>query len=215
MKMCTIFYLFLRWCPGGFGIFLRQKFYPYFLGKCGRKVLFGRFVNIENPGKIYLGDHVVINDKVTLDAGGFYEQGPAIMLGDKVFVGAGSLLHTEDGNGKIVLQSGSSIGSFCVLKAKGNITVGEHVLLAAFCTIGCSSAKFKFLLQDKVLAGSLENDIEIGSGCWLGVRSTILPGALVGEGSIVGAHAVVRNVLPCYVVAVGAPAKVIRNRLKC
>lgn len=213
--MYTIFYLFLRWCPGGFGIFLRQKFYPHLLGRCGKKVLIGRFVNLENPGKIRLGDHVVINDNVTLDAGDFHEQGEAIMLGDKVFVGAGSLLHTEVGNGRIVLQSGSSIGSFCVVEAKGNITVGEHVLLAAYCTIGCCSAEGKFLLQDKVVAESPENDIEIGPGCWLGVRTTLLPGALVGEGSIVGAHAVVRDVLPRYVVAVGAPAKVIRNRLQC
>lgn len=215
MKMCTMLYIFLRWCPGGFGIFLRQKLYPYFLGKCGKKVLFGRFVNIENPGKINIGDYVVINDKVTLDANGFYGQGPAIMLGDKAFVGVGSLLRTDGDDGKIVLQSGSSIGSFCVLGAKGNITIGEHVLLAAYCTIGCCSAECKFLLQDKVEAGSPENDIEIGSGCWLGVRSSVLPGALVGEGSIVGAHAIVRSLLPCYVVAVGSPAKVIRNRLKC
>ncbi|MEN8233090.1 MAG: acyltransferase [Thermodesulfobacteriota bacterium] len=212
--MPAIFYRFLRWCPGGLGIFLRQKFYPYLLGTCGKKVLFGRFVNIENPEKIHLGDHVVINDKVTLDAGCFHEQGAAIMLGDKVFIGAGSLLHTEVGNGRIVLRSGCSIGSFCVVKAKGDITIGEDVLLAAYCKIGNCSAECKGLLQDKVVAVNTDNDIEIESGCWLGVRSTVMPGVIVGEGSIVGAHAVVRHVLPRYVVAVGVPAKVIRNRLK-
>lgn len=210
IKMCSTFYFFLRWCPGGLGLLLRQKLYPFILGSCGRKVLFGRFVNIENPKKIHLGDYVVINDNVTLDAGGCHEQGPAVMLGDKVFIGAGSRLHAEAG--KIFLQSGSSIGSFCVFETKCNITVGAHVLLAAYCTIGYCPTEFNFLLQEKKSAGDHENDIKIGSGCWLGVRSIILPGIIIGEGSIVGAHAVVHNTLPSYVVAVGVPAEIMRNR---
>ncbi len=216
MKMPAIFYRFLRWCPGGLGIFLRQKLYPFFLGKCGRKALIGRFVNFENPGKIHLGDHVVINDKVTLDAGGFHGPGAAIMLDDMVFVGAGSHLRAAVGNGKIALQSGSNIGSFCVVESLGDITIGKDVLLAAYCKIGHSLAEGENVLQeDLVVFGSTADDIKIETGCWLGVRTTVLPGVIIGQGTIVGAHAVVRNRLLPYVIAVGDPAKVIRSRLKC
>ena len=145
MKMfISTLYNFLRWCPGGIGLLLRQKLYPYVLGKCGRKVLFGLFVNIENPKKIHLGDNVVINDNVTLDAGDFSEQEPAITLADKVFLGAGSCLCAKDG--RIIIHSGSSIGSFCILKTKSTITVGRDVLLAAFCRIGHYPTCYKSLL---------------------------------------------------------------------
>lgn len=213
MKMFTIlFFPFLRWLPGGLGLLLRQKLYPYMLGACGRKVLFGRFVNIENPRQIHLGNNVIINDNVTLSASSFTEQGPAITLGDKVFISSGSRLHATDG--KIILQSGSSVGSFCIFNTKGTITVGEHVLFAAFCKIGFYPAKYKTLFQDKRVTGQPENDIIIESGCWLGVRSIILPGVSVGTGSIVGAHTVVQKSLHSNVVAVGTPAEVMRNRFE-
>jgi maltose O-acetyltransferase len=38
--------------------------------------------------------------------------------------------------------------------------------------------------------------IVIEAGCWLGSRSTILPGVTVGAGSVVGANVVVREDLP-------------------
>ena len=212
MKIFTPFYLFLRWIPGGLGLLLRQILYPYMLGACGRKVLFGRFVNIENPRKIHLRDNVIINDNVTLSASGFTQLGPAIIIEDKVFIGTGSRLHATDG--RIILQSGSSIGSFCTFKTKGTITIGDHVLVAAFCRIGHGPATYKNMYQDKSIAKQPEYDITIEPGCWLGVRSIILPGVSVGTGSIVGAHAVVQTSLLPYVICAGTPAIVLRNRYK-
>jgi virginiamycin A acetyltransferase len=52
--------------------------------------------------------------------------------------------------------------------------------------------------------------ITIGSGCWIGSAAVVM--ADVGEGTVVGAGAVVTHPLPDYVVAVGVPAKVIRSR---
>lgn len=207
MKPDNALYLFLRWCPGGIGVLLRQVLYPLIFGKCGKKILVGRFVDIRNPKKVYLGDHIVINDNVTFDAADFHDQGPALVLENNVFVGAGSRLHAS--TGKIVLQAGSSIGSFCILAAKGNITVGEDALLAAYCTIGAEAAAPR---QDTPSTKRSEDNIQIHGGCWLGVRSSVLPGISVGEGSVIGAHAIVQKTLPPFVVAVGRPAKVIRNR---
>lgn len=208
-KMWTVCYPFLRWCPGGLGLLLRQKLYPCFFAACGRKVLFGRFINIRNPGIIHIGDNVVINDNVTLDASDCNGQGPAITLEDMVFIGSGSTLLVKEG--KIVFRSGSSVGSFCLVEATGIITIGENVLLAAFCRIGyCPGQDSQ--RHNGPAAGEAAGDISIMPGCWLGVRSSLLPGVVVGEGTIVGAHAAVRNSLPSFAVAVGTPAEVIRNR---
>ena len=52
----------------------------------------------------------------------------------------------------------------------------------------------------------VENDVWIGSGVIL------LPGVRIGRGSIIGAGAVVSRDIPPYSLAVGVPARVIKNR---
>ncbi|MBB4741073.1 maltose O-acetyltransferase [Actinoplanes octamycinicus] len=53
--------------------------------------------------------------------------------------------------------------------------------------------------------------ITIGDNVWLGSGAIVLPGVTIGENTVVGAGAVVTRDLPADVVAVGNPARVIRN----
>lgn len=53
--------------------------------------------------------------------------------------------------------------------------------------------------------------ITIEDNVWLGGGAIILAGVTIGENSIIGAGAVVTRDIPANVVAVGNPAKVIRN----
>lgn len=55
-------------------------------------------------------------------------------------------------------------------------------------------------------------EVEIGPGCWIGVRVTILGGVKIGKGCVIGAGSLVRTSLPDYSVAAGVPARVIRQR---
>jgi acetyltransferase-like isoleucine patch superfamily enzyme len=54
--------------------------------------------------------------------------------------------------------------------------------------------------------------VEIGPGCWIGARVTILGGVTIGRGCVIGAGAVVRSSLPDWSVAAGVPARVIKTR---
>ena len=51
----------------------------------------------------------------------------------------------------------------------------------------------------------------IGRNAWVGVNVTILPGVIIGEGSIVAAGAVVTKDVPPHTLAAGVPAKVIKQ----
>jgi maltose O-acetyltransferase len=53
--------------------------------------------------------------------------------------------------------------------------------------------------------------ITIGNNVWLGGGAIILPGVSIGDNTVVGAGAVVTKNLPANVVAVGNPARVLRE----
>ncbi len=57
-----------------------------------------------------------------------------------------------------------------------------------------------------------DEPIIIGNDVWIGSRVTILPGVRIGNGSIVGASAVVSKNVPEYCIVGGVPAKVIKKR---
>jgi maltose O-acetyltransferase len=57
-----------------------------------------------------------------------------------------------------------------------------------------------------------DRPITIEDDVWIGARVTILPGIIVGKGSIIGAGSVVTKAVPPDTVVAGNPAKIIRKR---
>jgi acetyltransferase-like isoleucine patch superfamily enzyme len=53
--------------------------------------------------------------------------------------------------------------------------------------------------------------IVVKNGAWIGANAIILPGVTIGKNSVVGAGSVVTKDIPDFSVAVGNPAKVIKN----
>ncbi|MCQ4197509.1 sugar O-acetyltransferase [Streptomyces parvulus] len=53
--------------------------------------------------------------------------------------------------------------------------------------------------------------ITIGDNVWLGGGAIVLPGVTIGDNSVIGAGAVVTKDVPANVVAVGNPARPVRN----
>lgn len=107
--------------------------------------------------------------------------------------------------------------------------VGDEVYIGRFCSIGYGVIGRGVMLADgvQILSGGSEHGdvpadgklreqtqvysrICIGPHAWLGAGAVIM--ADVGEGAIVGAGAVVTNPVPPMAVAVGVPARVIRDR---
>jgi acetyltransferase-like isoleucine patch superfamily enzyme len=53
--------------------------------------------------------------------------------------------------------------------------------------------------------------VHIGARCFLGFRACVMPGVTLGEGCVVGAHAVVTESFPAGSVLAGVPARLIRR----
>jgi acetyltransferase-like isoleucine patch superfamily enzyme len=60
-------------------------------------------------------------------------------------------------------------------------------------------------------AGGTARPVRIGANVWIGFDACVLPGVTIGEGSIIGARAVVVDDVAPYTVVGGNPARVIRQ----
>ena len=54
-------------------------------------------------------------------------------------------------------------------------------------------------------------DVKVGENTWIGANATVRPRVSIGKNTIIGAGAVVVNDIPDNAVAVGVPAKIIRD----
>lgn len=109
----------------------------------------------------------------------------------------------------------SGIGINCELNAMngGEIRIGRYVMMGPDCVIytrnhRCDRTDIPMQQQgyEKPEAVVIEDDV------WIGKRVIILPGVHIGEGSIVGAGAVVTKDVPPYAVVGGCPARIIKMR---
>jgi len=208
-----LLYIFLRWCPGALGLFLRQKLYPRYVKECGQNVLFGRFVDLDN-GKdaISIGSGVVLNDFVSLQGSSEKNASSTLVIGDNVFIGTESTVKVTGGN--IMIGSGSNIGSGCIIQSDSPVLMEQYVLLAAFCKVGLMNHKKSQLLIAQNSEGhEVIKETIIESGCWLGVRAKVEAGHHIGDGTIVGAHCNVTADLPDHVIAIGDPVEILRKRV--
>ena len=53
--------------------------------------------------------------------------------------------------------------------------------------------------------------VRLCKGCQIGMESMIMPGVTVGEGAIVGAGSLISKDIPAWTIAVGRPAKVVKE----
>lgn len=204
--------VFLSRIPGALGLFLRKIFYPRILKKVGKGVAFGHHVTIRHPHKISVGDNSFIDDYAVLDAKGKDNQG--IVIGKNVIVGRSTILSCKGGS--IILEDYSNVSANCSLFSETVINIGKYTFLAGHCYLvaggnhSFSRTDIPIMFQPSLVKGG----ITIQEDCWLGASVTVLDGVSIEKGCVIGAGAVVIESFPEYSVAVGNPARKIRDRRK-
>lgn len=97
----------------------------------------------------------------------------------------------------------------CVMLDCAPITLGEHVLCGPNCSF--LTAIHPTDPEERLTDRERAAPITLHDNVWLGGNVTILPGVTIGKNTIVGAGSVVTKSLPENVVAVGNPARIIRQ----
>ena len=106
----------------------------------------------------------------------------------------------------------SGIGIDCEIN--GPVSIGKYVMIGPEVVIYTSGHKHDRIDIPMGEQGADEvRPVYIGNDVWIGRRAMILPGVTIGDGCIIGAGAVVTKNIPDYSVAVGVPAKVVKNRI--
>ena len=202
--------LFFSWIPGALGLWARKTFYPQLFRSVGRGAVFGRNITLRHPHKIVLGADCFIDDNVVLDAKGESNQG--LRLGDNVYVGRNTILSCKEGD--IVIGDHANISANCSLLSETEIRLGKYCFLAGHCyLVAGGNHSFDDLETPIMFQPSFSRGgVHIADDVWLAAGVIVLDGVTIERGCVVGAGAVVTQSLSEYTVAVGSPARKIRDR---
>ena len=99
------------------------------------------------------------------------------------------------------------INACCRFQDQGGIEIGDGSLIGHNTTIATLNHDFNPLKRQNLTPSS----VKIGKNVWIGSDCTILPGVEIGDGAIIGAGSVVTKSIPQNVIAVGNPARVIKE----
>ena len=91
-----------------------------------------------------------------------------------------------------------------------SMTIGNDVMFAIGCQVRTDDAHPIFDVRTGKRVNPSES-VVIGDHVWLGLNATVLGGSRIGDGTVIGAGAIVKGLIPNNCVAAGTPARVVRR----
>jgi acetyltransferase-like isoleucine patch superfamily enzyme/putative methionine-R-sulfoxide reductase with GAF domain len=201
---------FLGWIPSiALGAKLRNILYRSIFARIGSSVYIQNGVEFLGSSCIEISDGVHIFNDVRIDGRG--HENNKISLGERVALERGVEIGALD-NTHIDIEENTYIAPYVCISGPGNIKIGKHCMIASHSGIYANNHNFADLTVLIREQGVTRKGIIIEDNCWLGHGVTVLDGVTIGQGSVIGAGSVVSKDIPPFSIAVGVPAKVIRDR---
>lgn len=126
--------------------------------------------------------------------------------------------HNKDENVSLHFGNNIQINDFVHIAALKEVRIGNNVLIASKVFITDLEHGSYIGNEDDADPCSIVKDRQLSSksvviedNVWLGEHVSVLPGVTIGENSIIGANSVVTKSIPANSIAVGIPAKVIKQ----
>ena len=214
-----LFFLYFEWCmllgiiPGAAGFVLRKIFWSRLFGSCGTGVNFGAHSIIRHPGKIHLGDNVVISEGCILDGRG-EEGSESIRLGESVILSNNVTLSCKNGSIRIGKNTGINTGAIVQSTNQCPVVIGEDGIIGQMSLVvgggNYNTDRLDVLIREQGIKD--DGGVIIEENVWIGANVTVLGGVTVERGSILAAASVMTKSVPAYSVCRGVPAVVVKNR---
>lgn len=169
----------------GFGFTKWKKQFAYF----GEGAAIAYPANIAEPEGIFIGDGSIILDHSRIQNFKIGEQEPQIQIGRRNY-----------------------ICYYLTILNASKVIIGDDILFASHVFISSINHGINPDSDVPYMSQHLETKpVKIGDGCWIGEKVCILPGVTIGKKCIIGAGSIVTKSIPDYSIAVGNPAKVIKQ----
>ncbi len=112
-------------------------------------------------------------------------------------------------HGDVILKDGASIGIGSIVM--GPVLIGKGSACSQNCFINGQSHLYEDVSKNFMRQGVKKGQVVIGNNVWIGANSIVLPGARIGDNSVIGAGSTVIEDVPAYSVVAGNPAKIIKQ----
>lgn len=147
---------------------------------------------------------IVGAEKIKIDDEAYIEEGTEIIALNN---------HANMGiNAEIIIGKNTRIHSRTRITAAGSVTIGNNVLIAPEVFITDHNHGMNPELKEGYAKQELIiKPVKINEGTWIGQRVCILPGVTIGQHCIIGAGSVCTHSIPDYCMAVGVPARVVKQ----
>ncbi len=176
-------------------IAIKRKIYPFFFkrkwGKCGRNSCIIKPLLISGKKSIIIGNNVLIREDARIET---------------IF-----RWKNESFSPKLIIEDDTCIEERVHIVCANRVIIGKGSTLS--CDIMISDNEHgsvdinRSVLEQKLIV----DEVIIGENCFIGAGAKILSGVHIGKHCVVGANSVVTKDIPDYSIAVGVPAKVIKN----
>ena len=214
--LTTLYYEFCVWLspvPGAVGLALRKLFWPKLFEQCGNGVVFGANILLRHPGRISLGNDIVLSDGVLLDARSQSDH-RTITIGDDVILSNSVMISCKDGRVSIGARTG--IGAFTIIQSANQcpVSIGCDVIMGPRCYL-VGGGNYNTERTDTPIS---HQGIKDDGGCaieddvWLGANVSVLGGVTVRSGSIGATGAVITRSTDTRTTVAGVPARPVGRR---
>ena len=186
----------LRW------VLANRAYTPWYLVRYWRLLKF----KLANPhivtrGMVFLGKNVEIQATPELSQ---------MEIGRWVHIGDGNTLRCHEGSlrigDKVVLGCNNVISTYLDIELGDSVRTADRSYVVDF---DHKMDNIELPIKDQ---GIVKAPVRIGPDTWVAAKVSVLRGTSVGRGCVLGAHAVVKGEIADFSIAVGAPAKVVKNR---
>ncbi len=168
----------------------------------GDRVTIGNNVTINVKNKLSIGDRSIIGDNFLLE-GRDIEIGKEFWSGYNCVIGGGSCFEKPS---RLRLGYWVHLGNYGMINTAREVTIGNEVGMGIETKLYTHGAYLSMIDGFPAEFGP----IDIGSNVWL-PYAIVLPNVHIGNDVVVGAGAIITKDLPAGCLAVGAPAKIIRE----
>ena len=158
--------------------------------------------HVELQGMVFLGP------RVELSARHHHAQ---LSVAPWCWIGADTKLRAHEGRlrlgPKVVMGSANVVNSYLDVEIGRNAMLGDRIYVCDF--------DHRYERADVPIRkqGISKTPVRIGEDVWVGEKATILRGADIGAGSVIGSQTLVKGVIPPFSVVVGTPGRIIASRL--